>query len=144
MEKMFDIFSFEEKLTEQKASQMNAVVLAFVGDAVHSLYVRNHFSLTHSALSGSLHQNTTKIVKAASQCKAFDFIFDSLTESEKAVALRARNYKTNNVAKSSNLAEYKKSTAFEAVLGFLFLTGQKERLMHLLNTTFEFLGGNEL
>lgn len=144
MEKKFDIFAFDEKMTEKQANQMNAVVLAFVGDAVHSLYVRNHFSLTHSALSGSLHQNSTKIVKAASQCKALDYIFDELTESEKGIATRARNSKTNNIAKNSNLAEYKKSTAFEAVLGFLFLTGQKERLIYLLDKTFEFLGGNEL
>ena len=128
MEKKFDIFAFDDKMTEKQANQMNAVVLAFVGDAVHSLYVRNHFSLTHSSLSGSLHQNSTKIVKAASQCKALDYIFDELTE----------------IAKNSNLAEYKKSTAFEAVLGFLFLTGQKERLIFLLDKTFEFLGGNEL
>lgn len=144
MEKKFDIFAFDDKLSEVQANQMNAVVLAFVGDAVHSLYVRNHFSLTHSALSGQLHQNTTKLVKAASQCKALDYIYDELTENEKNIALRARNYKTNNVAKNSNLAEYKKSTAFEAVLGFLFLTGNKERLIYLLDKTFNYLGGNEL
>ncbi len=144
MNNTFDIFSCEQNMTEQQANQISAVVLAFVGDAVHSLYVRNHFANTHSALSGKLHIYTTKMVRAAAQCAALDHVFPYLTQSEVAVATRARNSKTNNVAKNSNLAEYKKSTAFEAVLGFLFLTGQKKRIDQILDDCFNFLGGNEL
>ena len=80
----------------------------------------------------SLHKFSTEFVKASSQAKALDEIFDSLTEEEQAVAKRARNTKVNTMSKNAKMIEYKKSTAFEALLGYLYLCGEEDRLNEVL------------
>ena len=119
-------------MDELTAYNLNAVSLAFVGDAVYSLYVRTLFCTSTQAKSGELHKNSTRFVKATAQSTALDIIEPILTEKEKDVLRRGRNTKTNTVSKNASLADYKKSTAFEAVIGYLYLSGQKDRLNEIL------------
>lgn len=128
---------FKNNLSFEKVKQMNALVLAFIGDAVHSLYVRERLVLEDLCKMNKLQLKMSSCVKAKSQSETLEKVWDVLSEEEKDIAKRARNMHTNNVAKNSSLGEYKKSTAFEAVLGFLYLTGKNAKLEHLLKTNYE-------
>lgn len=119
-------------ISQNQSKDRNGLVFAFVGDAVFGLYVRGLLAAGSTAKAGVLHGLAVKFVRASFQCELLDKIWNDLTEQEQQVATNARNAKTNNVAKNSNLVEYKKSTAFEAVLGYLYITKQNDRLFEVL------------
>ena len=121
-----------DNVTKSKSKDVNGLVFAFVGDAVFSLFVRGWLASESTCKAGVLHGRATKFVRASFQSELLELLWDRLTSEEQKVAINARNQKTNNVAKNSNLSEYKKSTSFEAVLGYLYLTKQTERLYDLL------------
>ena len=129
---MKNIFDFE-LLTEKEARLKNPQVLAFVGDAVYSLYIRNLIVLNNAGKSGELHKLSTMFVKAKSQSETIERLLPLFTETENDVFRRGRNYKTQSVAKNSTIQEYHRATGFEAVLGYLYLSGQFDRLNELLN-----------
>lgn len=123
---------FEEKLTMEKVKQMNPVVLAFVGDAVYSLFVRERLSKFVDKKSGVLSEMASAVVNATSQAKRADELSSVFSAEETAIFHRARNAKKPTHAKHSSIVEYNKSTGFEAVLGYLYLSGQEERLDYIL------------
>jgi ribonuclease-3 family protein len=141
MENYVDIFNMQAK-SEKDILMINPQSLAFVGDAVYSLFIRTHFCMVSNARSRSLHKFSTDFVKASAQSKALDDIYDSLSEDEMAVAKRARNTKVNTMSKNAKMIEYKKSTAFEALLGYLYLLGKNERLNYILNLSVKNFGEN--
>ena len=102
--------------------------MAFIGDAVWTMYVREYFLINTNFKNNNLHKLTTKYVKATYQAKALDEITESLTEKEKDIARRARNTKMNTVSKNASIADYKKATSFEAVIGYNYLLGNFEKL----------------
>jgi len=128
MENLFNL----ENFNEEKARIANPQMLAFVGDAVFSLYIRNKIVLENSEKVRELHSLTSHLVKASEQSYFLDKILNMLDETETAIYKRARNYKTANIAKNAKVIDYKKATGFEAVLGYLYLTGKFERLNELL------------
>lgn len=121
---------------EQQIKQINILSLAFVGDAVHSLFVKTKLCELGFEKVGNLQKETAKRVKAKTQSLVLDNIFDMLNEDEKYIVNRARNAKTNNIAKNSCLIEYKKSTSFEALIGYLYLTNNQIRLYEILEISF--------
>ena len=120
-------------VTKEHLKDRNSLVFAFVGDALFSLYVRTLLASISTAKAGVLHIETSKFVRASYQKKLLEFLESSLTQEETNICLNARNAKTNNIAKNSNLEEYKKSTSFEALLGYLYLSNQNDRLYQILN-----------
>lgn len=127
------MFNLNEQISIQKAKCMSPIVLAFVGDAVYSLYVREKLAFNTDFKSGVLNVKASEIVRASAQAKFIDAIYPLLTEEEADVYRRARNTKKGTRAKSSTVAEYNKSTGFEALVGYLYITGQTDRLNVLLN-----------
>ena len=130
MENIFEIET--SKITQNQSKNYNALVFAFVGDAVFSLYVRNYFACSTTAKAGILHSKTSGVVRAKSQAFLLDVLQEQLTEEENQIVHQARNIHTKNIAKNSNIEEYKKSTSFEAVVGFLYLTNKTDRLNEIL------------
>ena len=128
---MKNIFDFEN-LDIKSAKILNPQVLAFVGDGVYTMYVRNMIVLNNSGKSGELHKQTSLVVKAKSQSETIEKLLPLLTEDEMDVFKRGRNYKTQSTAKNSSVQEYHRATGFEAVIGFLYLSGQAERLNEIL------------
>ena len=120
-------------MTVEQAKMLSPLSLAFVGDAVYTLYARSKVIQHSDAKNGALHTEATKLVKASGQAEIADAILGLLTEEEMGVFKRARNSKTNSVAKNASIGDYKKATGFEALVGFLYLTGQDERLKFLIN-----------
>ena len=127
------MFNFGDVLTKKKANNLSPIVLAFIGDAVYSLYVRERLVFSSDLKTGKLSEKTVESVKATSQAKFFKDIENLLTEEELALYKRARNAKKPTKSKSASVSEYNSSTGFEALLGFLYITGNIERLNFLLN-----------
>lgn len=111
---------------------MSATTLAFVGDAVQTLFVRTRLSLTHGEKSGYLHRLAAAEVSATAQAAAFRRIEPILTEAEEAVFRRCRNAKTNTVAKHASIGDYRIATGFEGLIGWLYLQDGHARLNELL------------
>ena len=113
--------------------QLSANTLAFVGDAVFALYIRERLTRKSSGTAHRLHNLSTRYVKASAQARIVLSIVDELDEEEHAVFKRGRNAKTVTMPKNAEMQDYRHATGFEAVLGFLHLSGRIERLNALLD-----------
>jgi len=127
------VFRLGEKMDRQKANNLSPVVLAFVGDAVYSLFVREKLTFSSDFKCGELNKLATSEVKATAQAEFANEIMPLLNDAELAVFKRARNAKKANKAKHATVAEYNTSTGLEAVLGYLYLIGDVDRLNYILN-----------
>ena len=124
-------------LSEREAMQLNPVTLAFVGDAVYSLYVRERLTLEVGGKSADLQRVASKVVSAQGQSEFLDKVQPLFTETEGDIFRRGRNAKKGSKSKSASNLEYNRSTGFEAVLGFLYLTGNDARIKELLQKSDE-------
>lgn len=115
---------------------MSILSLSFIGDAVHTLFVRDRVLKSSNLLAGDYHTKCIKFCNAGGQAKAFDELLSFFTEEEQEVARRARNAKSHK-AKNSSIENYKKATAFEAIIGYLYLLNNKERLNEILEKSFD-------
>lgn len=123
---------FFGKLTKSQAQNVNSLTLAYVGDAVQSLYVREKLAKEHDFKAGQLHKMASEIVNAHTQAMQAEKLLQTLTEEEKSVYLRGRNCNAHHKAKNQSGADYRKATGLEAVLGYLYLCGEIERIKQLL------------
>lgn len=120
-----------ENLTAREAAQISPVTLAFVGDAVYSLYVRERLTLEIGGKTADLQRASVKAVSAKGQSVFLDRVLPVFTEEEMDVFRRGKNAKKGTKSKSATSLEYNRSTGFEAVVGYLYLTGQTERMKAL-------------
>ena len=125
---------FFAPISDKDALYMNALTLAYVGDAVHSLYVRTSLAIDVDTKIEVMHASASSVVKAETQARLAEKLFDSMTAEEQSVFLRGRNSSLHHKAKNQSASDYRKATGFEAVLGYLYLTGQTERLNQILQT----------
>ena len=124
--------NFFTTISVEKARSISPVTLAFVGDAVYSLYVREKLVLTTDYGTGELQKLTSAEVSAHGQSILLNKLQSCFTEEETAIFKRGRNAKKSTKSKNASVAEYNCSTGFEAVLGYLYLTGQNSRIIQLL------------
>lgn len=117
----------------------NSLVFAYIGDAVFSLVIRTYFAMQSNSKAGVLNAKVNSVVCAKSQAIMYDKIEEILDDEEVRICKSARNIHTNNVAKNSNLEEYKKATSFEALIGYLYLIGNKTRLGEIIKKSLCFL-----
>lgn len=115
------------------AKLLSPLVWAYVGDSVYELFVRTKLTNKSNAKPHKLHIESIKYVKAKAQADILKRIQDNLTEDEKDIVRRGRNTENHHVAKNANVADYSQSTGFEALIGYLYLTKQDERLEEILN-----------
>lgn len=127
------MFKLLSTVTEQEARNVSPVTLAFVGDAVYTLYVREKLVLNHAYSTGTLQKLSSESISAHGQNALLEKILPRLTENETAVFKRGRNAKKPTRSKSASVAEYNNSTGFEALLGYLYLTGNYSRIEELLD-----------
>ena len=106
----------------------NALVLAYVGDSVFSLMVREFLVKKYDYKPNALNKMANSVVCAKAQAEIMNQIKDNLTEDETDVVMRARNTHLSSKAKNSSLAEYSLATQFEAVIGYWYLNNQKDKL----------------
>lgn len=123
--------------TPQDVKFLNPLVMAFVGDGVYSLYVKSKVLNVFDKKVKALTSETAKIVNAKSQKLALFKIFDDLTNEELEIVHRARNANINTKAKNYSIEEYRHATALEALIGYLYLSKQQERLSEILDKIFQ-------
>ncbi|MFF2754645.1 Mini-ribonuclease 3 [Psychrobacillus sp. NPDC058041] len=131
------------KLSDVK--QLNSLALAYMGDAVFEQVVREHLIRSGRVKPNILHREATKYVSAKAQATIVRELLNTnfLTEEEEAVLRRGRNAKSGTVPKNTDVQTYHYSTAFEAVVGSLYLSEQKERLQELLQFSIKFIDGQK-
>lgn len=110
------------------------LTLAYIGDAVFDLVVRSVLVNRGNTAVNNLHKSASSIVKAPSQARIIAAIMDDLTPEEKDIYRRGRNSKPHTKAKNASTMEYLEATGFEAVLGYLYLSGDMDRAMELIRS----------
>ena len=128
----FSMAKFNEVMERERAKKLSPVVLAFVGDAAYSLYVREGLVLSSDYKTGALQRLSSARVSAKGQAALVSEIEEKLTDEEREIFLRGRNAKKPTRSKNASVAEYNVSTGFEAVIGFLYLSGDYQRIDELL------------
>lgn len=125
--------SNQATLTKAEALQLNPVTLAFLGDAVYSLWVRRNLALTGGNRVSELQKSATALESARGQSELLDKILPLFTEEEEEIFRRGRNAKKATKSKHASVGEYNRSTGLEAVIGFLHITGDTARIDALLS-----------
>lgn len=124
----------------QDIRSYSALALAYIGDVVYDLVIRTMVVSQANRPVNDLHRITVRYVSANAQSKIVQALQDSFTEEEQSVYRRGKNAKPHTTAKNASLADYLKATGFEAVLGYLYLTDQVERLLYLVKTGISLAG----
>ena len=118
-------------------SQLSPLTLAFVGDAVFDLFVRERLVCLANRPVNRLHSLAVSLVKASSQARAAKRLSEILSEKELSVLKRGRNAHTNHKAKNASESDYHYATGLEALFGFLYLSGESDRLRELFELTLD-------
>ena len=116
----------------EEVNQMSPLTWAYVGDCVYELYIRTKLVDTTKLKPHELHIKSVKYVKAQAQAETLKKLETILTEEEKEIVRRGRNTENHHVAKNASVQEYMYSTAFEALIGYLYLTNQEKRIKELV------------
>ncbi len=133
-------------MSEIDVRQMNTTALAYMGDAVYEIYVRKHVIESGKYHVDNLHKSAIMYVKASAQAKVMRALMKGadengegsfLTADEYALAKRARNHKIASKAKNADPIDYKNATAFEALIGYLYLSGNIDRTEEIILKAFE-------
>jgi len=108
------------------------LVLAYIGDSIYDLVIRTSVVVNGNAPVNKLHKRVTKLVQASAQADLYFKIKDQLSEEEMVVFKRGRNAKSVTSAKNAGIVEYRTATGLEALLGYLYLTNQLDRMLELI------------
>ena len=119
-------------ITESDIKQMSPLVFAYMGDAVYEKYIREYVIRQGLCKNGLLHKKSIKYVSAKGQAEILERLEPNLTEEELDIVRRGRNSNPHSTAKNADVIVYKYATGFEALIGYLYLTGQEKRLTEIL------------
>ncbi|MEG0872634.1 MAG: ribonuclease III domain-containing protein [Clostridia bacterium] len=122
----------EENIKKIDLQTVSMQTLAFIGDAVYNVYIRTYLASISNKTTGKLHKDSIKYVSAKGQSKIMDEIFENLTEEEIAAYKRGRNTNISKVTKNVDIVEYKRATGFEAMIGYLYIKGDINRLDYIV------------
>ncbi|WP_051430696.1 Mini-ribonuclease 3 [Thermicanus aegyptius] len=128
---------FHKNPLERNPALLNALTLAYLGDSVYEVYVRYTLIAQGKVNPHRLHREAIRFVAAKGQSRQLERIKEELTTEEEAIVRRARNSKPSHSPKHAVMKDYLQATAFEALIGYLFLTGKKERMEELIDLGIE-------
>lgn len=129
MERLFDL--------DCDPDQLSPLTLAFVGDTVYDLFVRQRLVCQSNRSVNKLHSLAVESVKASAQAKSGEKLMPILTEKETSIYKRGRNAHSNHLPKNANPRDYRYATALETLFGYLYLKGETQRLKELFNFIIE-------
>ncbi len=132
---MTDYFSIQCNSDEIRG--ISSIGLAHLGDAVYELLVRTYLCAHGKATGKGLHRATIALVCAQEQSRRAQRILPLLTEEESTVFKRGRNANVHSVPKHASRADYQQATALEALFGWLYLNGERQRINELFNLMME-------
>lgn len=122
----------------ERPELLSPLVLAYIGDSVYEIFVRNELVLAHRDMPvHKLHVEAVKYVRAHAQSNSIRTLEKMLTEEEETVYKRGRNAKSPTVPKNADVNEYRRATGFESLIGYLYLSGKQERLNDIMRAAFD-------
>ena len=133
--KPYDLDAFIRQqfaLEEKDIRSFSPLALAYIGDGIYELVIRNVTVRQGSRQVNKLHRDTSRLVKAQAQSEMMKTLLPLLTEQEADIYRRGRNAKSFSVAKNASVGDYRRATGFEALMGYLYLQGDMERLSELV------------
>jgi len=129
-----------KEFSKDEARMLNPLQLALIGDGVFEVFIRSYILTKNTSLSANkIHVKAIGYVKAKSQSCIMHQIEEYLNEEEEAVYKRGRNAKSPTVPKNAEVRDYRMATGFEALIGYLYLIGNKERLEFIFNKSIEII-----
>lgn len=133
MEKGIDAYIREQfDIKEVDIRTYSPLTLAYIGDGIFDLVIRSIVVGRGNTRANELHHRTSHIVKAHTQAEIIEKLLPHLTEEESDIYRRGRNAKSPTMAKNATMSDYRKATGFEALMGYLYLTDQFERILFLV------------
>ena len=126
----------ERKKEIEEVNMLSPLVWAYIGDGIYETFIRVNLVNASNAKPHKLHKEAIQYVKAKAQAEILKEIQDKLSEKELEIVRRGRNVQNHHVAKNANVADYAMSTAFEGLIGYLYLTRQDERLREILDLSY--------
>jgi len=136
---IFNIIQNAEHIEIKDVREYSPLVLAYIGDSVYDLVIRTIVVSKGNMQVNKLHKKVSSIVKAVSQSKMMMGITDELTEEEMSVYKRGRNAKSYTKAKNAGTVDYRIATGFEALMGYLYISGESARMLELINKGLDVL-----
>lgn len=133
----------DEYINNIDLQSVSMQTLAFIGDSVYNVYIRTYLASISNMKTGKLHRNSIKYVSAKGQSKIIDMIFNILTEEEIQIYKRGRNTNIHTVSKNVDVIEYKKSTGFETLIGYLYLKKDIKRLEKIIALSIDCINKEE-
>ena len=115
------------------------LTLAYIGDGIFDIVIRSVVVAKGNSRANDLHKRTSKIVKAHTQALMIEALEGELTEEEADIYRRGRNAKSGTMAKNASMSDYRKATGFEALMGYLYLKDDFERIVFLTKRAMELL-----
>ncbi len=134
MEKAFD-------LKEVNVAEYSPLTLAYIGDNVYELIIRTRLVNKANAPVNKLNKKASELAKAATQSAMIEAVMDMLSDEEEAAYKRGRNAHSFTKAKNASTGDYRRATGFEALIGYLYLQKQFDRIMEIVKAGFEAVGG---
>ncbi|HHU74358.1 MAG TPA: ribonuclease III [Clostridiales bacterium] len=130
------------KISDTDIKTYSPLTLAYIGDAIFDLIIRTAMVECGNAPVNKLHKRVSKLVQASAQAELYHIIKEELTSEEEAVYKRGRNAKSYSSAKNAGVVEYRTATGLEALMGYLYLSDQMDRLMELIQPHFATIVNN--
>lgn len=129
---LFDIIKDGMGLEEVDIVNYSPLTLAYIGDAIYEIVVRTILVDQANRQVNKIHKAASELVKAHTQAELVFLIMDELTEEERTIYKRGRNAKAVTRAKNASMSDYRTATGFEAIMGWLYLTKQSDRMLFLI------------
>lgn len=136
-----DVIRESFEIPESSLKEYSPLTFAYIGDSIYALVAKTVLVEKANCPAGELHNMTVKYVSAKAQARIVRFFMDEgiLTEEESVILKRGRNAKSSSTAKNASVGDYRLATGLEALVGYLYLSGQTQRIVELLKTGFEML-----
>ncbi|QZY54649.1 Mini-ribonuclease 3 [Crassaminicella profunda] len=142
MEKTFIEYMNLKNKSEGEIKFVSPLVLAYIGDAVYEVYIREYVLYNYGGNVNKLHKIATKFVKAGAQAKIAHTLEKEISEEEWHMIKRGRNQKSGTVPKNADLTDYKYATGFETLIGYLYLLGNTNRIKEIVKRAVQIIEGN--
>ena len=137
MSDLFNIIKNNMELEEINIVDYSPLTLAYIGDGIYEIIIRTVIVDEANRQVNKIHKAASNLVKAQTQAKMIFAIMDELSEEEVKIYKRGRNAKSVTKAKNASMSDYRTATGFEALMGWLYLTEQSERMMSLIKAALE-------
>ena len=143
MEKSIDFLREQFELENRDIKTYSPLTLAYIGDGVYEIVIRTILVSNGNCPPNKLHKRASALVKAGAQSAMMEVIEPLLQQEEEAVYKRGRNAKSYTMAKNATMADYRRATGFEALMGYLYLDGREERMIELIKAGLEKINGDK-